>query len=145
MGRQEMGRYLSESVLFDRQVVAFPKLKVECVDLELMVERHREEVDEMKALFGYHYPEGTVIESKDGGPTMLPTLKYTKDLFYIAPLLHKELPQDLEKLIMLDIDLEFKTDIVDLYRHFNEANNGTPVGSPGRYQGFNTGVALYHL
>ena len=27
-----------------------------------MVERHREEVDEMKALFGYHYPEGTVIE-----------------------------------------------------------------------------------
>ena len=30
--------------------VAFPKLKVECVDLELMVERHREE--EMKALFG---------------------------------------------------------------------------------------------
>ena len=42
--------------------MAFPKLKVECVDLELMVERHREEVDEMKALFGYHYPEGTVIE-----------------------------------------------------------------------------------
>ena len=42
--------------------VAFPKFKVECVDLELMVERHREEVDEMKALFGYHYPEGTVIE-----------------------------------------------------------------------------------
>ena len=32
--------------------VAFPKFKVECVDLELMVERHREEVDEMKALFG---------------------------------------------------------------------------------------------
>ena len=27
-----------------------------------MVERHREEVDEMKALFGYHFPEGTVIE-----------------------------------------------------------------------------------
>ena len=42
--------------------VAFPKVKAECVDLELMVERHREEVDEMKALFGYHYPEGTVIE-----------------------------------------------------------------------------------
>ena len=42
--------------------VAFPKLKVECVDLELMVERHREEGDEMKALFGYHYPVGTVIE-----------------------------------------------------------------------------------
>ena len=40
--------------------VAFPKLKVECVDLELMVERQREE--EMKALFGYQFAEGTVIE-----------------------------------------------------------------------------------
>jgi len=169
--RQEMGRYLTESVLFDRQVVAFPKIRLECVDLVSMVERHREEVDEMKALFGYHYPEGTVIESKDGGPTLLPTLKYTKDLFYIAPLLHRELPPNLEKLIMLDIDLEFKTDVIELYRLFNqflpteimglgneqsphylnmaktfiEENPGTPVGSPGRYQGFNTGVALYHL
>ena len=51
-----------------------------------------------------------IPQSKDGGPTLLPTLKYTKDLFYIAPLLHKELPPDLEKLIMLDIDLEFKWD-----------------------------------
>ena len=49
-----------------------------------------------------------IPQSKDGGPTLLPTLKYTKDLFYIAPLLHRELPPDLEKLIMLDIDLEFK-------------------------------------
>ena len=102
--------------------MSFPKIRLECVNLVSMVERHREEVDEMKALFGYHYPEGTVIEvlsaqvsfglclpqSKDGGPTLMPTLKYTKDLFYIAPLLHKELPPALEKLIMLDIDLEFK-------------------------------------
>ena len=42
--------------------VAFPKIRLECVNLVSMVERHREEVDEMKALFGYHYPEGTVIE-----------------------------------------------------------------------------------
>ena len=53
--------------------VAFPKIKVECVDLELMVERHREEVDEMKALFGYHFPEGTVIEVVD---------KFTQKLFF---------------------------------------------------------------
>ena len=61
----------------------------------------------------YHVHTGYVDfmcipQSKDGGPTLLPTLKYTKDLFYIAPLLHKEPPPDLEKLIMLDIDLEFK-------------------------------------
>ena len=75
---------------------------------------------------------------------MLPTLKYTKDLFYIVPLLHKELPQDLEKLIMLDIDLEFKydlerivskdshfpcrTDIVDLYKHFNQFSTSEMIG-----------------
>ena len=53
--------------------VAFPKIKVECVDLELMVERHREEVDEMKALFGYHFPEGTVIEVVH---------KFTQKLFF---------------------------------------------------------------
>jgi len=168
--RQEMGRYLSETVLFDLQVVAFPTIKVECVDLEKMVERHRWEVDQMKTLFGFHYPEGTVFKTEDGH-TQVPALKYTKDLFYITPLLHRELPYSLEKLIMLDIDLEFKTDILDLYTQFNQfsatqiiglgndlsphylshansfikANPGTFVGSPGRYQGFNTGVALYHL
>jgi hypothetical protein len=42
---------------------------------------------------------------------MMPTVKYTKDLFYIAPLLHRELPRDLQKLIMLDIDLEFRSGI----------------------------------
>ena len=42
--------------------MAFPKIRLECVNLVSMVDRHREEVDEMKALFGYHYPEGTVIE-----------------------------------------------------------------------------------
>ena len=46
-------------------------------------------------------------QSKDG-ETLMPPMKYTKDLFYITPLLHKELPYYLEKLIMLDIDLEFK-------------------------------------
>ena len=32
------------------------------MDLEKMVERHRWEVDEMKTLFGFHYPEGTVFK-----------------------------------------------------------------------------------
>ena len=45
--------------------MAFPRIRLECVNLVSMVERHREEVDEMKALFGYHYPEGTVIEVAD--------------------------------------------------------------------------------
>ena len=106
--KNELGRFLSESVIMDRRVVSVPVVRVEYVDMATMVERHRGMVDQMKKLFGYHHPEGTVIKSSDGGPDMLPTLKYTKDLFYIAPLLHQELPHDLEKLIMLDIDLEFR-------------------------------------
>ena len=106
--RNELGRFLSESVILDRRVVSFPLIRVEHVDMAAMVDRHRGKVDQMKKLFGYHHPEGTVIKSSDGGPDMLPTLKYTKDLFYIAPLLHQELPHDLKKLIMLDIDLEFR-------------------------------------
>ena len=42
--------------------MAFPTIKVEYVDLEKMVERHRWEVDQMKTLFGFHYPEGTVFK-----------------------------------------------------------------------------------
>ena len=48
-------------LLFSCQV-AFPTIKVEYVDLKRMVERHRGEVDQMKALFGQHYPEGTVFK-----------------------------------------------------------------------------------
>ena len=42
--------------------MAFPTIKVEYVDLEKMVERHRWEVDQMKTIFGFHYPEGTVFK-----------------------------------------------------------------------------------
>jgi hypothetical protein len=59
--KNEAGRFLSESVLRDRPVRAF-RLKVEFVDLVAMVERNREDVDDMKKLFGYHHPEGTFIE-----------------------------------------------------------------------------------
>ena len=80
----------------------------------------------------------------EDGHTQVPALKYTKDLFYITPLLHRELPYSLEKLIMLDIDLEFKyaaqqiassecdlscrTDIVDLYKHFNQFSTSEMIG-----------------
>ena len=75
--RNEIGRFLSESLLFDRPVVsdlvfpppsplplqvAFPKLKVEYVNLDSMVARHRQDIDDMKQLFGYHHPEGTVFQ-----------------------------------------------------------------------------------
>ena len=42
--------------------VAFPRLRVEYVNLDSMVARHRQDIDEMKKLFGYHHPEGTVFQ-----------------------------------------------------------------------------------
>ena len=69
--------------------VAFPRLRVEYVNLDSMVSRHRQDIEDMKKLFGYHYPEGTVFPSEDGGPALVPTRKYLKDLFYIVPLLHR--------------------------------------------------------
>ena len=75
-------------MLFDR-TVAFPRLRVEYVNLDSMVGRHRQNIDNMKKLFGYAYPEGTVFPSEDGGPALVPSRKYLKDLFYIVPLLHR--------------------------------------------------------
>ena len=34
--------------------------------------------------------------------------KYSHDLYYIAPFYHKELPEQIDKLITLDIDLKFR-------------------------------------
>ena len=84
----------------------------------------------------------------EDGHTQVPALKYTKDLFYITPLLHRELPYSLEKLIMLDIDLEFKyaaqqiassecdlscrTDILDLYTQFNQFSATQIIGESRR-------------
>ena len=97
--------------------------------------------------------------------------KYRHDLFYILPYHHLEFPDSIKKLILMDVDLEFKIDISDLFRQFNKfsasevigcgvtqspyyfsffksykkIDPGTHIGGPGRYQGLNTGVLLLDL
>ena len=39
---------------------------------------------------------------------MVNTQKYRSDLFYIAPFYHTEIPESIKKLIVIDIDLEFR-------------------------------------
>lgn len=39
---------------------------------------------------------------------MVNTQKYRSDLFYIAPFYHTEIPDSIKKLIVIDIDLEFR-------------------------------------
>jgi len=126
----------------------------------------------MKKHYGHHYPEGTVFLPENGdGPAMVPNMKYTHDLFYVVPFYHREFPKAIKKLIVIDIDLEFRVDMLHLYKHFRNfsetemigvandlsphyfdglsnyrrQNPDTQIGLPGRFQGFNTGIALYNL
>ena len=92
--------------------------------------------------------------------TFYSTDKYTHDLYYISPLYHLEFPPQLKRVIVTDLDLEFRIDLAELWGHFSEfsatevigiANDlhphyfintreyrethpSTHVGSPGRFQ-----------
>ena len=41
----------------------------------------------------------------EDGPALVPTFKYTLDLFYMLPFYHREFPPTLKTLIFLDTDL----------------------------------------
>jgi lipopolysaccharide biosynthesis glycosyltransferase len=97
--------------------------------------------------------------------------KYKHDLFYILPYHHLEFPDTIKKLILIDVDLEFRTDFYDLFQQFKKfsptevigcgvtqspfyftffkyykkLNPNTHIGQAGRYQGLNTGVLLLDL
>ena len=92
--------------------------------------------------------------------TFYSTDKYTHDLYYISPLYHLEFPPQLKRVIVTDLDLEFRIDLAELWGHFSrfsatevigigpdlhphyfintqeyrESHPGTHVGSPGRFQ-----------
>ena len=112
--KDKLGQYLSEAVIkiphvnHKYSIGKVPKMKVEFVDIESITSKHREEIDLMKTYFGHHLPPGTVFKNPETGQVIVPTFKYTLDLFYILPFYHQEFPQQLEKLIVLDIDLEFR-------------------------------------
>ncbi|XP_015923815.2 xyloside xylosyltransferase 1 [Parasteatoda tepidariorum] len=129
------------------------KTNVTFYDVEDMALENRESISVIRKYFF----------SKDVG-------KYDDDIFFLSEVLHTALPKRLQKLIFLDVDLEFQTDILQLHQKFEDfseenvmgiapdlqpqyrvdftefriRNPGTPVGSPG-FQGFNTGVVLFHL
>ena len=44
--------------------------------------------------------------------------KYADDLFLVAPFYHRVFP--FRRMIVLDLDLEFRNGIDDLYRHFDD-------------------------
>ena len=54
--------------------------------------------------------------------------KYRHDLFYILPYYYLELPASINKLILLDIDLEFSIDMLSLYKQFNQFSPTEVIG-----------------
>ncbi|GFQ99220.1 xyloside xylosyltransferase 1 [Trichonephila clavata] len=98
--------------------------------------------------------------------------RYKDDIFFLSEVFHDAFPKRLRKIIFLDVDLKFLSDIRILYQKFEEfqpenvigigpdlqpqyrvdfgqyrkSHPGTPVASarPGK-QGFNTGVVLFNL
>ena len=113
----QIGKYLTESVIQNPDIRYknakddnnFPKVKVEFIDIDIIITNHKTEIENMKKYFGFHFPPGTVFTPINGsGPTLVPVRKYQLDLFYIAPFYHLELPAELKKIIVIDIDLEFR-------------------------------------
>ena len=149
-----ISRRLSEAVILQRP--RLPALKITFVDLKEIIKVNPPFIETLKRN----------TEKKD-----VPSVdKYSSDLFYVGPLYYKAF-EKLDKLLFIDItDLEFFADISELYQHFESTTDkllgvgldmsphyrkflasyltdhpDSQVGSPGRLQGFNTGVVLYRL
>ena len=118
-----LGQQLSEAVIrrpsrdMLGQATSFPKIRTEFVSLASIVTPHRAEIDRMKRHFGHHLPVDYKFVNP-AGVTVVPTFKYTLDLFYILPFYHRVFPAGLTKLLVLDADLEVKCDLRKVWRHF---------------------------
>ena len=57
-----------------------------------------------------------------------PGAYYSDSLFFLSIAIHNAMPNSLEKIIMLDADLKFKTDINQLYNLFTEFSDDAILG-----------------
>lgn len=109
--KNTVGEYITKSAILRQhilQTVHVPKLVFEFVSLSSITEKYRKDIDYMKKHYGYHHPEGTFYLKNNDTVIHIPNNKYTHDLFFIAPFYHREIPKQIEKLIVIDIDLEFR-------------------------------------
>ena len=109
--RNTVGEYITQSALLHQHIlhtVHIPRLVFEFVSLSSITEKYRNDIDYMKKHYGYHHPEGTFFMKNNDTVIHIPNNKYTHDLFFIAPFYHREIPTQIEKLIVIDIDLEFR-------------------------------------
>ena len=99
-----------------------PRLSVAYLNASEIFENNRAGIQRMKHLFGRSISSvenGQLFRTNnEEKKEVIWSEKYRHDLFYILPFYHRELHLHVKKLIVLDADLEFRTDILDLYRQF---------------------------
>ena len=104
-----------------------PRLSVAYLNASEIFENNRAGIQRMKHLFGRSISSvenGQLFRTNnEEKKEVIWSEKYRHDLFYILPYYHLELPLHVKKLIVLDVDLEFRTDILDLYRQFRCQQN----------------------
>jgi len=172
----------------------FPHLRIHLVNIETIVAQNQDLITQMKPLFSkmgeeevYHPGDpgrkefedkwmlaGGKLEELEGQVIRLSNsevVKYSHDLFYIAPFYHLAFP-NLDHLIATDLDIEFRSNIEEVFeqfRHFSEHNllgaapdpspmymnaakdylewspSKTILGQGGDFPGLNTGVVLFNL
>jgi len=57
-----------------------------------------------------------------------PRAYYNHALFYLSIAMHHIIPESVDRVIMLDADLKFLGDIVQLYQHFSQFSEANVIG-----------------
>ena len=112
-------QYISSEEFRENKAKNLPDIKIEFLDINSIIQRHNDTIQEMKKYFGpnnksihisptdqrksYYFPD----LPKDQEIDMVFPPRYSRDLFYIAPFYHLELPK-VKKLIVVDLDIEFR-------------------------------------
>ena len=90
---------------------------ISLADLSFITDKYRDDIDRMKQLFGF-LSDGEQFTVKECRVHISNT-KSQHDLFFIAPFYHREVTSTISKLIVIDIDLEFKLVIyIIIYTYF---------------------------
>jgi len=166
-----IGRHLTEGVVFGfvNNNVTLQRKYLDVDQLSSSIDR--ELLDTMKKLFGPIDKAVVIGDSDPRRPIYFPDLKpgvelrvpsfgHTHlDLFFIGPFYHQLLPH-LDQVIVVDLDLEFRVGIDQVYKlfsHFTEHQVMGLVGDQSAYypfmtsgsgparQGLNSGLVLFQL
>ena len=97
---QNIGKFLSETIMQHTLNRNFPRIRVEFTKLTSITDKYRSDINEMKTLFGFSDPDVKYVIKDE--VVLVPNTKYTHDLFFIAPFYHKEVTKAMQSLTKLE-------------------------------------------